>query len=631
MKRNEIMKEGIKEGRGKEIESEKRLKDYELFNENSTAFFYNLKAKPIQHMLDFDYFSQRKTPSVAAIIQPGKNGFHKCFFGSKQILIPLYSSIGEAVKKHPQTDSLITFASFRSAFDSSRQALEMQTIKKVIIVAEGMPERQTKELIAMAKQKGKVIIGPATVGGIVAGKFRIGHAGGMQENVIKTKLYRPGSIGLVSRSGGMMNEFFNILSRTTDGIYEGIAIGGDQFPGSTLLDHILRYEANPDIKMIVALGEVGGISEYEIIAAKKEGKITKPFVMWVSGTCAQLFPFSVQFGHAGAKAGGEKESAEAKNKVLREAGIIVPELFEAFEETIRARFKKLVDSGEIEMKNTEEMTIKKKISEINQRKETNFTSTISNEKGEELLYNKVKISDVIAEYQTHHQGIGNVIGLLWFKKSLPPYFTQFLELSIILTADHGPAVSGAHNAIVASRAGKDVISSLISGLATIGPKFGGAIDSAVQHFYTAVRDKKKPADFVSEMKTIGVLIPGIGHRVKSVKNPDKRVTILKEFAQKNVPSLTYLHYALGVEKVTTQKADSLILNVDGCIGALFLDALHSCTLFSSEEINEIIKIGYMNGLFALARSIGMIGHILDQKRLGEGLYRHPTEDILYLE
>ena len=67
----------------------------------------------------------------------------------------------------------------------------------------------------------------------------------MNENIIKAKLYRPGSVGLVSKSAGIMNEMFNILARTTDGIYEGISIGGDTFPGSTLLDHIVRYENNP--------------------------------------------------------------------------------------------------------------------------------------------------------------------------------------------------------------------------------------------------------------------------------------------------------------------------------------------------------------------------------------------------
>ena len=86
-------------------------------------------------------------------------------------------------------------------------------------------------------------------------------------------------------------------------MYEGIAIGGDTYPGSTLLDHLLRFENIPDVKMLVCLGEVGGSGEYDIAEALKNKKITKPLVIWVTGTCSKAFKTEVQFGHAGAKAG----------------------------------------------------------------------------------------------------------------------------------------------------------------------------------------------------------------------------------------------------------------------------------------------------------------------------------------
>lgn len=586
------------------------MNSYELFDNSTTTFFYNLKAKPIQAMLDFDFLSKRETPSVSAIIHPGRRGFHKIFFGNKEILIPVYPAIKEAVEKHPQTSSLINFASFRSAYQSSKESLMQDSIKTITIVAEGIPERQSKELLALAKQKKKIILGPATVGGIAAGKFRVGNAGGENENIIRAKLYRPGSVGLVSRSGGMMNEFFNILSRSTNGIYEGIAIGGDQFPGSTLLEHMLRYEANPSIKMIVALGEIGGDAEYEIIEAKKSGKLTKPIIMWVSGTCASIFPWEVQFGHAGAKAGSEKESAEAKNKALLSAGIVVPESFEKFEQVIGEEFKKLG-------LNKDKMEEAPKIGE---RRKTNFTSTISDDRGEELTYNKVPISELTGS------SLGEIISLLWFKKKLPDYFAKFIDMCLVICADHGPAVSGAHNSIIAARAGKDVVSSLASGLLTIGPRFGGAIDGAMKHFREACDDGLSASSFVEQMKKKGILIPGIGHRVKSKKNPDKRVGLLKEFS-KQFPSTKYLDYALKVEEVTLQKAENLILNVDGCIGVMLLDAITS--EFTAEEVDEIVEIGYGNALFALSRSVGLIGHILDQKRLKEGLYRHDVDDVLY--
>lgn len=105
--------------------------------------------------------------------------------------------------------------------------------------------------------------------------------------------------------------------------------------------------------------------------------------------------------------------------------------------------------------------------------------------------------------------------------------------------------------------------------------------------------------------------------------------LLQRYARRHFPTTRYLDYAISVETYTLQKAANLVLNVDGCIGALFLDLLGSVGSFSKEEVDEIVSIGYLNGLFVLARSIGLIGHALDQKRLGQPLYRHPWDDVLY--
>jgi ATP citrate (pro-S)-lyase len=133
------------------------------------------------------------------------------------------------------------------------------------------------------------------------------------------------------------------------------------------------------------------------------------------------------------------------------------------------------------------------------------------------------------------------------------------------------------------------------------------------------------------MKRKAIRIPGIGHRIKSRDNPDKRVEFLKAYSKKHFPETKYLDYALAVEKVTLEKANNLILNVDGCIGVTFMDLLSSCKAFSKEELDSIVEIGYLNGLFVLARSIGLMGHIYDQKRLKADLYRHPWDDVLFLE
>ena len=127
-----------------------------------------------------------------------------------------------------------------------------------------------------------------------------------------------------------------------------------------------------------------------------------------------------------------------------------------------------------------------------------------------------------------------------------------------------------------------------------------------------------------------IIVPGIGHKVKSRNNPDLRVELVKEFVHKRFPSSKMLDYAIAVETVTTSKKDNLILNVDGCVAVCFVDLMRNCGAFSPEEAEDYLNMGVLNGLFVLGRSIGLIAHYLDQKRLRTGLYRHPWDDITYL-
>lgn len=172
----------------------------------------------------------------------------------------------------------------------------------------------------------------------------------MIDNIISSKLYRPGSVAYVSKSGGLSNELNNIISRNSNGVYEGIAIGGDMYPGTTFLDHLMRYQEDPEAKILVMLGEIGGTDEYAVVQALKDKKITKPLVAWCIGTCSKMFNYEVQFGHAGAKANDTLQTAEAKNQALRDAGAIVPKSFQDFGKAINKIYRKLVGSGEIKEK-----------------------------------------------------------------------------------------------------------------------------------------------------------------------------------------------------------------------------------------------------------------------------------------
>lgn len=399
--------------------------------------------------------------------------------------------------------------------------MERPQIKTIAIIAEGVPERRAREIMHIAQQKGITIIGPATVGGIKPGSFKIGNTGGMMDNIVASKLYRQGSVGYVSKSGGMSNELNNIISTTTNGVYEGVAIGGDRYPGTTFIEHLLRYgffdqfefqdnlvdsknrryQADPGCKILVLLGEVGGVEEYRVIEAVKQGIITKPIVAWAIGTCASMFKTEVQFGHAGSFANSQLETAASKNAAMKEAGFYVPQTFEDFPQTLRGVYEELVAAGTI-VPQPEPIPPKIPIDyswaqELGLiRKPAAFISTISDDRGQELLYAGMPISDVFKE----DIGIGGVMSLLWFRRRLPDYASKFLEMVLMLTADHGPAVSGAMNTIITTRAGKDLISALVSGLLTIGERFGGALDGAAVEFTGAFDKGLSPRDFVDTMR-----------------------------------------------------------------------------------------------------------------------------------
>ncbi|KAJ3222505.1 citrate synthase [Chytriomyces hyalinus] len=602
------------------------------FTNKTRSFIYGMQPRAVQGMLDFDFMCKRSQPSVACMIYPfGGHHVQKFYWGTKETLIPVYTSIEEAMQKFPDVDVVVNFASFRSVYSSTMELLQFSQIKTIAIIAEGVPEKRARQLLHTAKDKGVLIIGPATVGGIKPGCFKIGNTGGMMDNIVSSLLYRPGSVAYVSKSGGMSNELNNIISRATDGVCEGVAIGGDRYPGSTFIDHMLRFEKDPAAKILVLLGEVGGVEEYEIATAVKSGLIKKPVVAWCIGTCAKMFTTDVQFGHAGSFANSDLETAEAKNTALRAAGVIVPETFEDLPEALEDVFNKLTADGTIVVAKEPEVpkipidyAWAQELGLI--RKPASFISTICDDRGQELLYAGMPISEVFKE----DVGIGGVLSLLWFKRRLPTYAAKFIEMVLMLTADHGPAVSGAHNTIVTARAGRDLVSSLVSGLLTIGERFGGALDGAAQSFSAAYDKGLSPQEFVDSMRKNNKLILGIGHKIKSRTNPDLRVELVKEFVFKHFPNMDILKYALEVEKITTSKKDNLILNVDGVVGVAFVDLLRGCGAFSAEECEEYVQIGALNGLFVLGRSIGFIGHFLDQKRLKQGLYRHPWDDISYL-
>jgi len=291
-----------------------------MFSKNSFAIIYWLQVQAAQKMLDFDFLCGREI-SVLAFIFPWKQkGNHKLFYWNKEILISSYPNLLSLPKDiQEKTDTLVNFASFRSSAPATIEALESKIFQNIIIIAEGIPERQTIEIIAENKKYWVNIIWPATVWAMSAWEFRVWNTWGSLENIISSKLYQKWSVWFVSKSGWMSNEMRRVIADRTDGTNISIALWWDKYNIMTFSDVMKKFEINDDIKMIVMLWEIWGREENKIADMIVSWEITKPLVAWCIWTIGDMLTWDVQFGHAWAKSNADEETANYKNSKLKEA------------------------------------------------------------------------------------------------------------------------------------------------------------------------------------------------------------------------------------------------------------------------------------------------------------------------
>ncbi|KXK11244.1 MAG: Citrate synthase [Microgenomates bacterium OLB23] len=307
------------------------------------------------------------------------------------------------------------------------------------------------------------------------------------------------------------------------------------------------------------------------------------------------------------------ESASAKRTALRKAGITTPDTF--------AEFLALLNTIPMTQNNDQAQTTD--MHNFEGRKKALFMSSISHEKDGQV---KVLGSD-LTELSTTMSFAELVVSMFLGKKVQSKELIAFVDIVLKLLIDHGPHVSGAVNTMVTARAGRDMVSSLASGILTIGPRFGGAINEAAHNWFSAVQNSVPPQDFVESFAAKKQYISGIGHKKYRTDNPDPRVAKLLTFTEQ-LEAKKYTTFARDVEKITTDKKANLILNLDGAVAAIMLDLLAEKEEFSPEQLRECIDTEFFNALFILPRSAGFIAHYLDQKRLDEGLFRLPEDQVM---
>ena len=565
-----------------------------------------------RRMAEFRYMIKQPLNVSAFVYPPDAGKTHEVVCGNQLIVIPIYKSIAEATKNHQDINTSLVYVGADRAYASAKEALDDSHIQTVSMITEGLPEKDSKLLGKHARSLKKTFNGPSSIGVMSAGECRLGVIGGAFDNLIACKLYRPGSFGVVTKSGGLSNEIIWICSQFADGITTAIGIGGDSYPGTDYVSYLEMFENDPQTKAVVIVGEMGGDLEERAAEWYGAKKRRVKLLAVVSGFCQENLPKGMKFGHAGAKEGLKGEgSARTKSEVLKKSGANVPDTFGALGPAIKATYEELLKSGEIkpipELTEAEKPALPRSVEQGMKDGDILVAplikSTISDDRGDEPYYQGYPASELINKgYDITH-----VIGLLWDGRLVSKQEAEIMRRILILSADHGPCVSGALTTIIAACAGIGLSQAVAAGLIMIGPRFGGAVTDAGRYFKYAIDNKMAVDEFLAHMKKNVGPVPGIGHRVKSLRNPDKRVKELVGYVKSlNIPT-PHLDFALEVEKITAAKKDNLILNVDGTMAAVLVDLK--------------FPVDSLNGFFILARTIGLIGHWTDQKRQGSRLIR----------
>jgi succinyl-CoA synthetase alpha subunit len=232
--------------------------------------------------------------------------------------IPVFDTVQQAISAHP-CDATVISVPAAFVLDAACEALA-SGIKLVVILTERIPRRDVTSILEYAEAAGARVIGPNSLGVIAPGVTRIGMAGGSADAV--RRAYLPGRVAVVSRSGGMMTELANLLTLAGIGQSTCVSIGGDPIIGTTLLDLLPLYEADPDTDAIVTFCEPGGTMEERLAERLTRQPSRLPIIAFVAGRFADQRQ-GIRFGHAGAIVEGTKGSPAAKIASLRAAGVLV--------------------------------------------------------------------------------------------------------------------------------------------------------------------------------------------------------------------------------------------------------------------------------------------------------------------
>jgi len=258
--------------------------------------------------------------NVVAGVTPGKGGTKATDYD-----VPVYNSVEDA-KKNTEANTSIIFVPPRFAAEAIIESI-YAGIEVIICISEGIPVNDMMVVKKILDQSKSTLIGPNCPGIITVDEAKIGIMPGF--------ICKKGNIGVVSKSGTLTYEAIDQLVKNDLGQTTAIGIGGDPIIGTTMIDTLKLFEADPETEGIVMIGEIGGLMEVEAARWAKDN-VTKPVVGFIAG---QTAPPGRRMGHAGAIVSGGDDTAEAKMKALKECGISVCKSVAEIGETMKNLLK----------------------------------------------------------------------------------------------------------------------------------------------------------------------------------------------------------------------------------------------------------------------------------------------------
>lgn len=242
---------------------------------------------------------------IVAGVTPGKGG-------TDVHGVPVYDTVVEAIEAHKATSSIM-FVPAPFAKEAAFESIDAG-LSPVIMITEGIPVRDTMEIVAIAGEKKTMLIGPNTPGIITAGECKLG--------IMPGHVFAKGSVGLVSRSGTLTYEIAAGLTTTGVGETTCVGMGGDPIVGLSFIDLLSMFRDDKDTKAVALIGEIGGNAEEEAAEYIKKTSYPKPVAAYIAGRTA---PSGKRMGHAGAIISGKAGTADTKIEALKNAGVSVAE------------------------------------------------------------------------------------------------------------------------------------------------------------------------------------------------------------------------------------------------------------------------------------------------------------------